>query len=431
MALGLGQNWTRVRRVIHMGRGDPSCIEQMLGRCGRDGRPGLGVLLVEEKRRGGKNEIKDFDLSKPQSDDDRMDALAITPVCLRVALCIDNKKGYIPLMIDDPAVLEEQNRQVSVGMPACRCSNCDPALAEMLIKNQKYSTSENFDDVLVMKDMILSSQKSSDQPSDSNTNSSALIDPALSHPQLVDLTNSDTSATKFECPEEDSIRTDTAMLALFNLIVRSFNQMFNDQYGTNSDLTPKLLLKHKKIWLLTKNYSQLLNGLHIRSILGTEPIVGTFEMIYRSIHLWKHSDIYQIHKTRLDCTVDLWLKAVKDKEEKARKRKEREKAKPQKKHIKISSKPQKQKKEANISAKNKKRDISTSGRDERLNTIPTPSTSVPDLLRQAKKPRKLPNTQKIDGVRAELSQPRKPNFDNNLSGCHPPNQNHQLPQLPT
>jgi superfamily II DNA helicase RecQ len=32
MALGLGQNWTRVRSVIHMGRGDPENVAQMIGR---------------------------------------------------------------------------------------------------------------------------------------------------------------------------------------------------------------------------------------------------------------------------------------------------------------------------------------------------------------------------------------------------------------
>ncbi|KAA1097343.1 ATP-dependent DNA helicase sgs1 [Puccinia graminis f. sp. tritici] len=32
MALGLGQNWKRVRSVIHMGRGDPANIAQMIGR---------------------------------------------------------------------------------------------------------------------------------------------------------------------------------------------------------------------------------------------------------------------------------------------------------------------------------------------------------------------------------------------------------------
>ncbi|OAV92503.1 hypothetical protein PTTG_01171 [Puccinia triticina 1-1 BBBD Race 1] len=34
MALGLGQNWKRVRCVVHVGRGNPSSICQMIGGCG-------------------------------------------------------------------------------------------------------------------------------------------------------------------------------------------------------------------------------------------------------------------------------------------------------------------------------------------------------------------------------------------------------------
>ncbi|OAV85651.1 hypothetical protein PTTG_30366, partial [Puccinia triticina 1-1 BBBD Race 1] len=90
MALGLGQNWKRVRMVVHMGRGDPASIVQMVGRCGRDGRPGLAILFVEKFRRNGKNSVADFKEGTTQSDDDRMDALAITPVCLRIAFSIDN-----------------------------------------------------------------------------------------------------------------------------------------------------------------------------------------------------------------------------------------------------------------------------------------------------------------------------------------------------
>jgi superfamily II DNA helicase RecQ len=65
----------------------------MIGRCGRDGRPGLAVLFVEKTRKNGKNKLADFDASASdeQNEDDRMDALAITPVCLRIALAIDNK----------------------------------------------------------------------------------------------------------------------------------------------------------------------------------------------------------------------------------------------------------------------------------------------------------------------------------------------------
>lgn len=94
MALGLGQNWKPVRRVIVMGRTEPSAVAQMIGRCGRDGRPGVGILLVEDKRGGvgAKNGVSDFGADViSMSDDNRMDALAVTPVCLRVALAVDNQ----------------------------------------------------------------------------------------------------------------------------------------------------------------------------------------------------------------------------------------------------------------------------------------------------------------------------------------------------
>jgi superfamily II DNA helicase RecQ len=91
MALGLGQNWSRVRSVIHMGRGDPAAICQMLGRCGRDGRPGVAIMYVEKTRIGGKNQVDQILDGVEQSDDDRMDGLAITPVCLRIAFSLDTK----------------------------------------------------------------------------------------------------------------------------------------------------------------------------------------------------------------------------------------------------------------------------------------------------------------------------------------------------
>ncbi|KNE97978.1 hypothetical protein PSTG_08654 [Puccinia striiformis f. sp. tritici PST-78] len=97
MALGLGQNWSRVRSVIHMGRGDPAAICQMLGRCGRYGRPGVAIMFVEKQRVGGKNHIHQILDGVEQSDDDRMDGLAITPVCLRIAFSLDTKLGYIPM----------------------------------------------------------------------------------------------------------------------------------------------------------------------------------------------------------------------------------------------------------------------------------------------------------------------------------------------
>jgi superfamily II DNA helicase RecQ len=90
MALGMGQNWKRVQMVVHMGRSDPANIAQMIGQCGRNGRPGLAVLLVEKTWRNGKNLVKQLVSGPEQTDEDRMDALAITPVCLRVAFSLDN-----------------------------------------------------------------------------------------------------------------------------------------------------------------------------------------------------------------------------------------------------------------------------------------------------------------------------------------------------
>ncbi|POW05826.1 hypothetical protein PSTT_09407 [Puccinia striiformis] len=150
MALGLGQNWKRVQRVVHLGRGDPSSICQMIGRCGGDDNPGLGIMFVEKNRRTGKNKISDFPNHRAfengyiPSDDDRMDALAITPVCLRVAFALDNMLGYIPLSNDDPNVISEKNREANNGFARCLCSNCEPESAEDLVLGLKYLSIANF-----------------------------------------------------------------------------------------------------------------------------------------------------------------------------------------------------------------------------------------------------------------------------------------------
>ncbi|KAA1137117.1 ATP-dependent DNA helicase sgs1 [Puccinia graminis f. sp. tritici] len=148
MALGLGQNWKRVRMVVHMGRGDPASICQMIGRCGRDGRPGLAVLFVEKNRRNGKNSVNQFAPAAYQSDPDRMDALAITPVCLRIAFSMDNLLGYIPVSVDDPAYVRERSREIEAGMSPCKCSNCASSEAATLLDNLVLANKSNFDSII-------------------------------------------------------------------------------------------------------------------------------------------------------------------------------------------------------------------------------------------------------------------------------------------
>ncbi|KAA1131707.1 ATP-dependent DNA helicase sgs1 [Puccinia graminis f. sp. tritici] len=148
MALGLGQNWKRVRMVAHMGRGDPAQIAQMLGRCGRDGRMGLGLMFVEKTRRSGKNTVNQFTRGAAQSDEDRIDALAITPVCLRIAFSMDNLLGYVPLWEDDPAYIKEKDREVKAGFAPCRCSNCAVYESAKLVKHLVLANQDNFDAIL-------------------------------------------------------------------------------------------------------------------------------------------------------------------------------------------------------------------------------------------------------------------------------------------
>jgi hypothetical protein len=45
---------------------------------------------MEPKRPLGEKKIEDFE-EGPQDEDDWMDALAVTPVCLRIALTVDNQ----------------------------------------------------------------------------------------------------------------------------------------------------------------------------------------------------------------------------------------------------------------------------------------------------------------------------------------------------
>ncbi|PLW13259.1 hypothetical protein PCANC_18940 [Puccinia coronata f. sp. avenae] len=70
LALGVGQNWRTVRQVVHIGRGDPSLICQMIGRGGRDGKPALALLFMEPERTGGKNSVSDFAIGPYDSDED-------------------------------------------------------------------------------------------------------------------------------------------------------------------------------------------------------------------------------------------------------------------------------------------------------------------------------------------------------------------------
>ncbi|OAV90352.1 hypothetical protein PTTG_28353 [Puccinia triticina 1-1 BBBD Race 1] len=118
MALGLGQNWKRIRMVAHMGQGDPAQIAQMIGR------------------------------GAEQTDKDWIDALAITPCCLRIAFSLDNLLGYVPLWLDNPSYIREKEREITQHFDPCDCSNCSVAESAKLVKNLVLANQANFNEIM-------------------------------------------------------------------------------------------------------------------------------------------------------------------------------------------------------------------------------------------------------------------------------------------
>ncbi|PLW26484.1 hypothetical protein PCANC_22940 [Puccinia coronata f. sp. avenae] len=95
------------------------------------------------------NATSQFKAGVEQSDNDCMDALAVTPVCLRIAFAVDNLYGYIPLSSQDDAYQAEMAREKSQGFPNCRCSNCLPTEAALLMKRIGNVNIDVFDDVVL------------------------------------------------------------------------------------------------------------------------------------------------------------------------------------------------------------------------------------------------------------------------------------------
>lgn len=90
-ALGLGQNWPRVKVVVIMGAMDPSESNQMAGRAGRGrgGEEGLVILFVQPSMTKGKNSPGEVKVDSAMDNQERMHALRLTPCCLRAVYSLD------------------------------------------------------------------------------------------------------------------------------------------------------------------------------------------------------------------------------------------------------------------------------------------------------------------------------------------------------
>ncbi|EFP74574.2 uncharacterized protein PGTG_00530 [Puccinia graminis f. sp. tritici CRL 75-36-700-3] len=258
MALGMGQNWSRVRCVIQMGRSDPSAICQMIGRAGRDGRPGLAIVYVEPKRTGGKNSVDDFAGCDRQNDEDRMDALAITPVCLRIAFAIDNAVGYIPLSVNDPAYIREKAREVQCGFQTCLCSNCKPDMAQGLMNNIKKLREDNIDEMIKQE-----------WPPQAETTISV-----NKRKRGGAVPGSGLKLIKLSKPMQS---------ILSNQLTECFGKIYDMRYPCGSLFTAADLFGSPEVELIIKKFGKFEGIRGLRKVIGGEMIVGQTEALHKVI----------------------------------------------------------------------------------------------------------------------------------------------------
>ncbi|KNE99786.1 hypothetical protein PSTG_06878 [Puccinia striiformis f. sp. tritici PST-78] len=285
MALGVGQNLKRVRCVVHMGRGDPSAIVQMVGRCGRDGRPALGLLFMERTRKNGKNKVSDFEEGKAQNNNDRMDALAVTPCCLRKVITLDNKVGYTPLSDDDTNIHTEKTREEGLGFSPCDCSTCMPAEAEALIKGFQQLTASNFDRGLKNPFSI------------------------AKDPTLVILTRKrNKQAHKGSCSYPSAVAND-----LVQHLINQFEAFYYNFLSTRAKFAPEVFFGLTKAEAIVASIDQVLAGEdHDTSLMewliGGEEFDGQIECLSNAISSWMKSDYYKLYvrdQARMDDFIDV------------------------------------------------------------------------------------------------------------------------------
>ncbi|EGG06098.1 uncharacterized protein MELLADRAFT_63655 [Melampsora larici-populina 98AG31] len=97
------------------------------------------------------------------------------------------------------------------------------------------------------------------------------------------------------CSDDDEIYSSAPMIALAADLTEAFHKLFHNYYPDGSDFDPIQLFNYEELWIVVKNYETVLLGQHLRGILGSEPLPGTFELIIQTIELWKTSESYRAH----------------------------------------------------------------------------------------------------------------------------------------
>lgn len=181
----------------------------------------------------------------------------------------------------DPGYLAEIERQKSIGMPACRCSNCEPEDAARIIRLLPSTRSEDLEELLA---------SSSTEPKDisrlQNTKTAMKRKAATGIPLV--------------CKKDDPIRINTAMIDLAVSLMGSFEKVFTETYPLGCHMQASTLFKREDAWQIVKNYDAVLNGVFLREILGGERLPGHFESIKECIQDWLRSESFKTHQEEIE-----------------------------------------------------------------------------------------------------------------------------------
>lgn len=191
------------------------------------------------------------------------------------------RQGYIPTSTSDIMYVKELQREKAVGMPLCRCSNCDPEGASRIIRLLPITNISRMHELL------------STYPTEREDIS------VLEIPQKLNKRKFSGSIPPV-CTYSDPIRLSEPMVDLVVSLLGHFNNLFKSVYPGRAHRRPSTLFTREDAWQIAKNYQTVVEGDLLREIIGGETLPGMFDMIIKVIQEWMKSGIYRRYQSNLE-----------------------------------------------------------------------------------------------------------------------------------
>lgn len=168
-------------------------------------------------------------------------------------------------------------------MPVCMCSNCESE-GVVKIMNAFHKTSRSD-----LKNLIETPILEPSIPSKATI-------PYLWYPPKVVVS----TLKPVVCERDDLIQLEEDFVELAVSLVVHFERLYCESPLKNSGLQPEALFSWDNAWQIVKNYKLVLAGLCLRKLLGSQAVLGTFEMVQEVVQLWLNSNAYFNIESKLE-----------------------------------------------------------------------------------------------------------------------------------